>query len=83
MKKFVTPQKQPAGYYKMILPVSSIPPDYTPNREKQIKYLKLIVPNCIFCYIYGVVVSILKCDAYEKVFIQRIFFDCYLLVGLH
>ena len=52
MKKFVTPQKQPAGYYKMILPVSSIPPDYTTNREKQIKYLKLIVPNCLIFLLY-------------------------------
>lgn len=53
MKKFVTPQKQPADYYKMILPVVA-------SRligKKQIKYLKLIVPNCIFCYIYGVNIS--------------------------
>lgn len=63
MKKFVTPQKQPVDYYKMILPVVAS----RLTGKKQIKYLKLIVPNCIFCYIYGVVVLILKCDAYEKV----------------
>lgn len=49
MKKFVTPQKQPADYYKMILPVVAS----RLTGKKQIKYLKLIVPNCIFAIFMG------------------------------